>query len=126
MRSGTSEEQEDDLLNGRRGAFASEAEREAAWKANRERLMGAVNSGTRPCGWWDYEAAVPRDPHRSQDEQLYVLGALTAAERTTFEAWCRRTHRDVSTLPRPGFRAPDPRTLLGPRRKPTTPRWPRC
>ena len=41
-----------------------------------------------------------------------VLDALTPAERAQFEAWCARTHRDVSELPAPGYRAPDPRTLF--------------
>jgi len=101
--------QETDLMQGRRGAFASEDERRAAWGENRRRLMAAVNPCTRPAAWWDYEAAKPLDPHRPHDEQLYVLGALTPAECVAFEAWCARMHRSVDSLPRPAFRAPDPR-----------------
>ncbi len=104
--------QEVDLLRGNRGAFRSEVERRAAWAENRVRLIAAGNACTRPAAWWDYESKAPRDPHRSQDEQLYVLDALTPSERLTFEAWCARTRRPLAALPRPGFLAPDPRHLL--------------
>lgn len=103
-----SDEQEMDLVQGERGAFASEAARRAAWRAHRERLMASVNPCTRPAAWWDYEAKAPRDPHRSADEQLYVLGALSPAGREQFEAWCARTKRDLETIPPVGYRVTDP------------------
>ncbi len=79
---GVKRNQHQDLLLGRRGAFRSERERRAAWAANRERLLESVNPCTRPAAWWDYEApgGMKRDPHRSQDEQLYVLKALSREE----------------------------------------------
>ncbi len=104
--------QEVDLVQGRRNAFASEAKRRDAWAENRDRLIAAGNPCTRPAAWWDYESKAPHDPHRSQDEQLYVLDALTPSERLTFEAWCAREHRSLASLPRPGYLAPDARHLL--------------
>ena len=106
------DEQGTDLMQGRRGGFASEAERRAAWTAQRDRLIASIKPCTRPQAWWDYESKIPRDPHRSQDEQLYVLSVLTSAERAQFEASCARMHRDVDTLPPAGFGALDPRTAL--------------
>lgn len=111
IRAGTSDEQEGDLLNGRRGAFASEADRRAAWVANRERLIGMCNPTTRPAAFFDYEFP-GRDPNRSMAECLYVAGLLTPAEKVMFEAWCRRTHLDPTKLPAKTYRAPDPRTLF--------------
>ena len=111
------EERRDDLLGNIHGfvggpgdAFATEAERRACWEAHGDRLMRAVNSGCRPAGWWAFSSTVALDIHRGQAEQLYVLGALTPAERREFEAWCHRLGRRLEDLPPPGYRAPDPRT----------------
>lgn len=114
-------EQEEDLMSGWRGAFATAPERKAAWLAARDRLMATCNPATRPAAWWDYEAPVALDPHRGQDEQLYVMGLLSDSERATFEAWCRRTGRDLGNLPPAGFRAPDARRLLTPQTQSSQP-----
>jgi hypothetical protein len=106
------DERELDLVGGERGAFASSAERRAAWRANRDRILAAVNPGCRPAAWWEFEAKAARDPNRSQDEQLYVMGVLSDSEKADFEAWCKRAGRDLSTLPPIGFLARDPRLAL--------------
>ncbi len=106
------EEREVDLVQGWRGAFDSDEDRRACWAANRERLMASTNPCCRPAAWWHYEAGVPRDPHRPDDEQLYAIGALTDAEREAFESRCARQHRDLASLPPVGFRGPDPRSFL--------------
>ena len=101
-----------DLEQGRRGAFVSEAERKTAWAENRERLMARLNPCTRPQAWWDYECKTRRDPHRSQDEQLYVLNALSPSEVRLFTERCRAEGRRLSSLPKPGYRVRDPLACL--------------
>ncbi len=43
----------------RPSAFASEAERRAAWELHRESIMAAHQPGQRPEGWWSFESDAP-------------------------------------------------------------------
>jgi hypothetical protein len=102
-----------DLLGGRRGVFPSEAARRAAWKDHRETLLAAVNSGTRPAAWWDYESRIKRDPNRAQAQQLYAASVLSRAEVAEFVSWwTERLGKRLADVPPVGYRAPDPREYL--------------
>lgn len=65
-------------------AIQTEADFEAAWWTLREKLMEEAQPGTRPFGWWKFEAPdVPRR-HESDADALIRLGLLTPRERHLF------------------------------------------
>jgi hypothetical protein len=70
----------------RRPAFASDADRRAAWALHREELR--TNAGTRPQGWWDYESPEPRSSEaEAEPDQLRRLGVLTPDEVAQIDGW---------------------------------------
>ena len=74
-----------------RPAFASDADRRAAWELHREELW--TNVGTRPQGWWDYDATEPRNDIEAEADQLRRLGALAPDEERQILAWAADTPR---------------------------------
>jgi hypothetical protein len=83
------DEQRMELAQGERGAFGSEDEARAAWFATRDDFMG-TNPGTRPAGWWRFEAPVPRPMHVHTGRALYEAGVMDDVERAACESWWRR------------------------------------
>jgi len=85
-------DQEDELLLGPGGRgisdFESPFSRRAAWYENREELMADNPPGTRPWGWWQYEAGHhPADVGiDGQAKELRLLGLLSAEEESLLEA----------------------------------------
>jgi hypothetical protein len=69
----------------RRPAFASDADRRAAWELHREELR--TNIGTRPEAFWDYDATEPRTETEAETDQLRRLGVLTPDEVAQIDGW---------------------------------------
>jgi hypothetical protein len=70
-------------------AFASDAQRRAAWVAHREVLLARPGQyGRRPWAWWQYEAGfeAPDD----EAAALIRMGVVDDAERAAIYAWWRK------------------------------------
>ena len=83
-RRGPSLEQYFELLVGPGDAgstFASEECRRAAWRSQSEKLTRLVEPGSRPWGWWEYDAPEPALPRESELDYLARCDLLTEAER---------------------------------------------
>jgi hypothetical protein len=65
--------------------FDSEASRRRAWQDHRGELLPMVALGSRPWGWWQYEAPEPPRPRESAVEYLARWGLLSGAERRHLE-----------------------------------------
>jgi len=72
-----------ELLLGPRGnsAFDSNAARRSAWHEHRAELLPMVDPGSRPWGWWQYEAPEPVLPREPELMYLERCGQLTEPER---------------------------------------------
>jgi hypothetical protein len=66
-------------------AFDSDASRRRAWKDHCGELLPLVALGSRPWGWWQYEAPETSRARESTLEYLTRCGLLTGAERRHFE-----------------------------------------
>jgi hypothetical protein len=73
-------------------AFATDADREAAWLAHRDELEADLNDGSRPWAWWRYESGRP-DPEHPSMTWLAEHGHLTPAEEGNILAWGRQAVR---------------------------------
>ena len=71
-------------------AFTTESDRRAAWFAHRDALLDAVNPGTRPQGWWDYESPGPRLRDEPEADALFRLACLSPEEEAQRAEWARR------------------------------------
>ena len=81
-------EQYVELLLGPKGdasAFDSDEYRREAWGAHAAELLTLVDPGSRPWGWWQYEAPEPLLPREAELAYLYRCGLLTRAERERLE-----------------------------------------
>lgn len=59
-----------------RSAFATGADRSAAWRGHRAELLPMVDPGSRPWGWWQYDAiepVLPREPELAYLERCQLL-----------------------------------------------------
>jgi hypothetical protein len=72
-----------ELLLGPKGssAFHSDSARRNAWRGHRAELLPLVDPGSRPFGWWQYEATEPVLPRESVVAYLERSGQLTEPER---------------------------------------------
>ena len=88
-----------ELLLGPKGrsAFASNAARRSAWREHREELLPLVDPGSRPWGWWQYEAPEPVPPRESELAYLERCGQLTGPERSALNAQSTRCRRPRET-----------------------------
>jgi hypothetical protein len=73
-------------------AFATDAERRAAWEAHRTELMAATKPGVRPLAWWDYDRGAVV-PWFRQALALDAMGELTAAELALLEPTWRASEQ---------------------------------
>jgi hypothetical protein len=81
-------EQHLELLLGPTGgqsAFDSDESRCAAWREHSAELIRMVDPGSRPWGWWQYQASAPSLPRESQLAYLVRCGLLTDVEQTRLE-----------------------------------------
>jgi hypothetical protein len=76
-----------ELLLGPRGrsAFDSDAARRAAWLEHGAELQPLVSPGSRPWGWWQYEAPEPVLPREHELAYLERCGQLTEPERISLQ-----------------------------------------
>jgi hypothetical protein len=76
-----------ELLLGPKGgsAFDSDAARHTAWREHRAELLPLVDPGSRPWGWWQYEAPEPVLPRESECAYLERCGQLTKPERISLQ-----------------------------------------
>jgi hypothetical protein len=72
-----------ELLLGPKGssAFRSDSARRNAWRKHRAELLPLVDPGSRPWGWWHYEATEPVLARESEVAYLERCGQLTEPER---------------------------------------------
>jgi len=72
-----------ELLLGPHGpsAFATNAERRMAWRGHRAELLPMVDPGSRPWGWWQYDAIEPVLPREPEWTYLERCQLLTPQER---------------------------------------------
>lgn len=75
-----------------RSSFISPWERRQAWFRYRDQLLEDSPPGTRPWGWWQYEAPGAKEPLEADAEALVRLGVATPADeaefrRTTEQLW---------------------------------------
>jgi hypothetical protein len=83
-----------------RPAFASDADRRAAWERHRDHMLMNSHSGDRPAAWWDYDSPERRKPRVEECRQLYDMAELTAHELAVLmERW--REHYEQAQ--RPGY-----------------------
>ena len=76
-----------ELLLGPKGesAFATDFARHVAWHQHRAELLPLVDPGSRPWGWWQYDApepVLPREPEIAYLERCQLLGTQ---ERTRLQ-----------------------------------------
>jgi hypothetical protein len=63
-------------------AFASDADRHAAWAQWREYMLSMCRHGQRPSAWWEFESKVPRPAdHHFDQAVLFEAGLLSPRER---------------------------------------------
>jgi hypothetical protein len=76
-----------ELLIGPKGnsAFDSNSARRTAWREHRTELLPLVDPGSRPWGWWQYEAPEPVLPRESELAYLERCGQLTGPERISLQ-----------------------------------------
>ncbi|MBZ5590592.1 MAG: hypothetical protein LAP39_00035 [Acidobacteriia bacterium] len=60
--------------------FTSDESRRAAWRLHSEKLLRLVEPGSRPWGWWQYDAPEPALPRESDLDYLVRCGLFTRAE----------------------------------------------
>lgn len=77
---------------GAESAFESPFVRRDAWFANRDALLRDCNEGSRPWGWWQFEALEPRRVVRT--EILRDEKAGTPATIVRGDGFTRHTRRD--------------------------------
>ena len=72
-----------ELLLGPRGgsAFESNSARRNAWHEHQAELLPMVDPGSRPWGWWQYDAAEPVLPRESELAYLERCRLLSESER---------------------------------------------
>ena len=72
-----------ELLLGPKGtsAFRSDFARRTAWKEHGVELLPMVDPGSRPWGWWQYDAAEPVLPRESELAYLERCSLLTEREK---------------------------------------------
>ncbi len=95
-RAGLTDDQRTELLHwhpffGPGGGFGDDKQaREQAWEAHRDALMAEwatlERPGTRPAGWWWYDAPQERNKDLHETLQLAHLRLLAAEERAELEA----------------------------------------
>ena len=79
-----------------RNAFASDAERRAAWAQWRERLLSTCRYGQRPAAWWDYESPVARPAnHRLEAARLYAMKLLPPKEAKQLHDYWRARYEQA-------------------------------
>ena len=62
-------------------AFSSDADRCWAWQEHGPRLLSLVDPGSRPWGWWQYDAPEAPSPREPEIDYLARRGLLTEDER---------------------------------------------
>jgi hypothetical protein len=97
----------------RQPAFASKADRRAAWERHRDRLMANYGPprqrGTRPQAWWDYDSPVERDHDMHEALQLYRMGELKGDElKAVLAHWAKEAEK-ARTI---GFQVQGPGDIL--------------
>jgi hypothetical protein len=65
--------------------FDSDESRCEAWRDHSAELLPMVGPGSRPWGWWQYDAAEPMLSRESQLDYLVRCGLLTDSERKRLE-----------------------------------------
>lgn len=66
-------------------AFDSDKARRNAWRKHRTELLALVAPGSRPWGWWQYEAPEPLLPRESERMYLERCGQITEPERANLQ-----------------------------------------
>jgi len=66
-------------------AFDSDESRRDAWRDHAAELLSMVDPGSRPWGWWQYDAIEPMLQRESALAYLTRCGLLTGAERELLE-----------------------------------------
>src|SRR5690348_17202947 len=71
------------LLGPRNGtsAFADDTLRRVAWRRHSTELLQLVDPGSRPWGWWQYDAPEPPLPREPEINYLSRYRLLTSVER---------------------------------------------
>jgi len=79
-----------DLMQGERGAFASDAARREAWMRHRLLLLARVQTHARPAAFWDYEA-----PAELRTSALEAIAADCHPREETVATWGRARAVDI-------------------------------
>jgi hypothetical protein len=67
-------------------AFDTDESRRTAWRSHSARLIRMVDPGSRPWGWWQYQAPAPPLPREAQLAYLVRCGLLTDGEQTRLQS----------------------------------------
>jgi hypothetical protein len=77
-------------------AFASDADRRAAWAQWREYMLAMCRCGQRPSAWWEFESPVPRPAdHHFDQAVLFAAGLLSARERKQLRDYWRAQYEEA-------------------------------